>query len=133
MPARKRNKTYFAQLQTDTFLNDIQNKVKKLGEIIVRSGKTNVPGSLRSLKVVKSEKFVITPDGAIRMTGSTFMPNGELLICDHGAKLLYVLDPEFKVKEPFRLPGRLWDLAVIYDEEVILSYSSLKKNCRLSV
>ena len=127
-------KTTSLTFKPDTFLTDIHNKVKKLGEIIVvsqhtgrPSGKATFPGSLHSATVDKSEKFDITPDGAVRLTGSTCMPNGDLLVCDNNAQTLYVIDPEFKVKEAFKLPGKPWDVAVINDEEVILSYPSLKE------
>ena len=114
----------------DGALIAIQNQFKTLGDIIKDTkhmGRRSNPNSLVSLKAVKGKQFDITPSGAMRMTGALFMPDGNLLICDFGAKKLIILDHEFNVKSGLALSDRPWDAAILSESEIIVTLTVSKK------
>ena len=113
----------------DTTLVDIQNKVKTLGNIEATThyvGRQFCPESFLSVKV-KGEIFNITPAGAKRMTVLTFMPNGDLLICDFERKLLTVLNEKFDITTTLALPDGPWDAAVLNEAEIVVTSPDTKK------
>ena len=56
-----------------------------------------------------------------RITGSLFMPNGELTLCDCVNCSVKVLNTDFTQKEQIRLSSEPWDLCPIEDEEIVIS------------
>ena len=108
----------------DTKILDIQSNFKRLGDIFVNipsSGSKHFPLSLLPMKPFKMDKFDVTPPGAKRMTGSTFMPNGELIVCDFDAEMLRIFDHDFKEKHILTVSARPFDAAVVSEKEIIVT------------
>ena len=116
-------------------LYDIQSKVKKLGDIIVEDqyiGKEirhqGFPLSLSALTAVKGEVFDITPATTRRMTGSTFLTNGDLVVCDFSSQNIIILDNgDFKEKARLSVPGHPWGVDILNKNEIIVSLHNEQK------
>ena len=57
-----------------------------------------------------------------RITGSAFLPSGELILCDHINKKLKLLDENLQMKESIDLPGTPRDIAVVNQHQVIVTF-----------
>ena len=55
------------------------------------------------------------------ITGSVFIPNGELVLCDYNNKSAKVLSVDFTLKEQTKLVSRPWDIDIMADDEVVIS------------
>lgn len=115
--------------KVDTNIVEIPNKFEKIGDVMVkhRLKKKNIPSSLLPLKAVKEGQFDITPSGVGRMTGSAFIQNGDLAVCDYNARTVIILDPEFKEKNRLPVSGNVWGVAVLNENDIIVSLTTLKK------
>ena len=56
------------------------------------------------------------------ITGSAFLPSGELILCDWDNKKLKLLDENLQMKESIDLPGTPWDIAVVNQHQVIVTF-----------
>ena len=56
------------------------------------------------------------------ITGSTFLPSGQLILCDYTNKKLKLLDENLQMKESIDLPGTLRDIAVVNQHQVIVTF-----------
>ena len=56
------------------------------------------------------------------ITGSAFLPSGELILCDHINKKLKLLDENLQMKESIDVPGTPWDIAVVNQHQVIVTF-----------
>lgn len=61
------------------------------------------------------------------MTGSTFLPNGDLVVCAFNSRAVIVLDREFKEKSRLPMPHNVWGAAVFSETEIIVSLTEKKK------
>ena len=57
-----------------------------------------------------------------RITGSAFLPPGELILCDFNNQKLKLLDQNLKMKENIDLPGQPWDVAPVNQHKVIVTF-----------
>ena len=109
----------------------IPSNVKSIGDIVIKhhqhSDRSNFPKSLQKLKAEKKEKFDITPSGVKRMTGCTFLPNGDFVVCDFDSKCIIVLGPEFNKTSRLSVPSEVWDVAVLDETTIIVSLTHAKQ------
>ena len=56
------------------------------------------------------------------ITGSAFLPSGELILCDFNNQKLKLLDQNLKMKENIDLPGQPWDVAPVNQHKVIVTF-----------
>ena len=54
--------------------------------------------------------------------GSAFLPSGELILCDYTNKKLKLLDENLQMKESIDVPGTPWDIAVVNQHQVIVTF-----------
>ena len=57
-----------------------------------------------------------------RITGSAFLPSGELVLCDSSNKKLKLLDKSLQMKKSIDVPGRPWDVAPVDQHQVIVTF-----------
>ena len=126
----KEMQTLSIGFKADTTITDIQNNVKKLGDVILNSRlskDSSFPDNLLLLKPVKEDPFDVTPRDAGRMTGSAFLPNKNLAICDFDAQKLKLLDQAFKEKAELKLPASPWGVASCSATELIVTLTLSEK------
>ena len=56
------------------------------------------------------------------ITGSAFLPSGQLILCDYDNKKLKLLDENLQMKESIDLPEYPWDIAVVNQHQVIVTF-----------
>ena len=56
------------------------------------------------------------------ISGSAFLPSGELILCDWLNKKLKLLDENLQMKESIDVPGRPWDVAPVNQHQVIVTF-----------
>ena len=56
------------------------------------------------------------------ISGSAFLPSGELILCDHINKKLKLLDKNLQMKESIDLPEKPWDVAPVNQHQVIVTF-----------
>ena len=56
------------------------------------------------------------------ITGSAFLPSGELILCDCDNNKLKLLDENLQMKESIDVPGRPGDIAVVNQHQVIVTF-----------
>ena len=56
------------------------------------------------------------------ITGAAFLPSGELILCDHINKKLKLLDENLQMKESIDVPEYPWDIAVVNQHQVIVTF-----------
>ena len=66
------------------------------------------------------------------LTGSLFMPSGELVLCDK-TNAIKVLNIDLTLKEQIKIPTQPWDIAVMSHDEVVISLPNTKSLTFLKV
>ena len=56
------------------------------------------------------------------ITGSAFLPSGQLILCDCDNKKLKLLEENLQMKECIDVPGRPWDVAPVNQHQVIVTF-----------
>ena len=56
------------------------------------------------------------------ISGSTFLPSGELVLCDCNNNKLKLLDKSLQMKESIDVPGGPWDVAPVNQQQVIVTF-----------
>ena len=56
------------------------------------------------------------------ISGSAFLPSGQLILCDWYNKKLKLLDENLQMKESIDVPGRPWDVAPVNQHQVIVTF-----------
>ena len=56
------------------------------------------------------------------ITGSAFLPSGQLILCDWYNKKLKLLDENLQMKESIDVPGEPWDVAPVNQHQVIVTF-----------
>ena len=116
---------------------EIKNRFKKLGEIKVDKSPKTFYAKLNNLKKTNM-KVVDTKVYSVRMedddndfdceiTGSAFMADGSLIICDKHNQKIKLLDHEFTCRYDKTLAGSPWEVAVVNDNWVLATLPFLKK------
>ena len=58
----------------------------------------------------------------VDITGSAFLPSGQLILCDWYNNKLKLLDENLQMKESIDVPGQPWDVAPVNQHQVILTF-----------
>ena len=100
--------------------------VQSLG--VVRSSSTTAKETrpvIADMKIKSIEKVdVMFPadQNTPWITGSLFLPNGELILCDNSINSsVKVLDADFTQKEQLKLESRPWDLCLMETDEIVIT------------
>ena len=56
------------------------------------------------------------------ISGSAFLPSGQLILCDWNNNKLKLLDENLQMKESIDVPERPWDIAVVNQHQVIVTF-----------
>ena len=56
------------------------------------------------------------------ITGSAFLPSGQLILCDRNNNKLKLLDENLQMKESIDVPGTPWDVAPVNQHQVIVTF-----------
>ena len=56
------------------------------------------------------------------ITGAAFLPSGQLILCDYINNNLKLLDENLQMKESIDLPKAPWDIAVVNQHQVIVTF-----------
>ena len=56
------------------------------------------------------------------ITGSAFLPSGQLILCDWDNNKLKLLDKNLQMKESIDVPGQPWDVAPVNQHQVIVTF-----------
>ena len=56
------------------------------------------------------------------ITGSAFLPSGQLILCDWHNNKLKLLDENLQMKESIDVPGEPWDVAPVNQHQVIVTF-----------
>ena len=56
------------------------------------------------------------------ITGSAFLPSGQLILCDFVNNKLKLLDENLQMKESIDVPGQPWDVAPVNQHQVIVTF-----------
>ena len=56
------------------------------------------------------------------ITGSAFLPSGQLILCDLHNNKLKLLDENLQMKESIDVPEQPWDIAVVNQHQVIVTF-----------
>ena len=136
--------------QIDKILQDIDNDVQAPGisfEFDETLKMTNVQslGVVRSTSTIPKESRPVIADMKIEstekvdvmfpadqntpyITGSVFLPNGELILCDHSRNSsVKVLNADFTQKEQLKLESRPWDLCLMENDEIVITQPKTKQ------
>ena len=132
--------------KVDSILQDLGKEVKK-PDISFEFNETLRMADIQSLGVVRSttvkDARPVIADMKIKsvekvnvkfsadhsnpdISGSLFMPNGELILCDSSNSSVKVLNSDFTKKEQIKLSSNPWDLCLIETGEVVISQPSAK-------
>ena len=60
------------------------------------------------------------------ISGSTFLSSGELILCDRNNSKLKLLDKSLQMKESIDVPGDPWDVALVDQHQVIVTFPDEK-------
>ena len=60
--------------------------------------------------------------GDVGITGSAFLPSGQLILCDYDSAKLKLLDENLQMKESIDVPEAPWDIAVVNQHQVIVTF-----------
>ena len=113
----------------DETLTALIDKTTKLGNIRVNTKRStvSVPKDLASMSVIEDKDASFSPKDAKRITGSAFMPNGDLLICDRDSKTVSLFDQNFNVVSTCHLSEKPWNVAPVTDIAALVSLYNAKK------
>ena len=130
----------------DRILQEIEKEVKEPG-ISFDCDETLRMTDIKSLGIVKStavkDARPVVADMGIQsitkvdvkspsdkkgplISGSLFMPNGELILCDDRNASVKVLNADFTQKEQIKISSRPWDLALMSNEEIVVTQPDVK-------
>ena len=70
------------------------------------------------LRVTKKQDISVQSNG---VNGCVFMPNGRLVICDYINYTVKVLSTDFQFENELKCNSRVWDVAVLSTDEVIVT------------
>ena len=135
--------------QIDNILQDIDNEAKPPGisfEFDETLNMTNVQGLgvVRSTSTIPKESRPVIADMKIKsienvdvmfpadqtaphITGSLFLPNGELILCDYSNSSVKVLDADFTQKEQKKLSSQPFDLCIMETDEIVITQPNTKQ------
>ena len=114
--------------QIDAAVSDILNQVRSVGAVnVYNKNIAFIKTNIIAMDVIEDKLSSMTPSGTARITGSTFMPNGNLFICDRDAKTVKLFDHSFKEISKLDLSENPWDASAVNEKTAIVSFPYVKK------
>lgn len=113
----EKNEELLAILQESERLGQVKTR-----EVECRSGKENE--SFLGLQASYITSVDVKQSGGQNkpiISGFAFLYNDDLLIVDYASSFLTLMDPTFKVKDSIKCTSGPWDIAVVSDEEVVVT------------
>ena len=112
----------------DETLNALIDKTTKLGNLRVNMKRSTVlPKDLASMSLIEDKDASFSPKDAKRITGSAFMPNGDLLVCDTSSNFVSLFDQSFNVVSTWQSSESPWNVAPVTDTTALVSLYNAKK------
>ena len=113
----------------------LRSDVKSLGNVNTTRKSTSRP--VIADMTVKSTRKIDINDPSDRyipaITGSVFIPNGELILCDSTNTSVKQLSADFAHKAQIKLASDPWDIDIVADNEVVVSLPNNKSLIFLKV
>ena len=101
----------------------IRADTKSLGTV-TSTGKITPRPVIADMSVKSSRKVGVKDPSDSKdplISGSVFMPNGELVLCDQNNRSAKVLSIDFTLKDQTKLSSLPWDIDLMADDEVVIS------------
>ena len=111
----------------DKSIATLTDKTTKLGNILVKTSRNGIPESLISMTVVEDKAASFSPKDVQRITGSAFMPSGDLLICDRDSKTVSLFDRNFKDVSAWQPSEQPWNVAAVTGSTALVSLPYVMK------
>ena len=99
--------------------------VRSTSTIPKESGPVIADMKIKSIEKV-NVKFPADQDTPM-ITGSLFLPNGELVLCDYRNSSIKVLDADFTQKEQKKLSSQPFDLCIMETDEIVITQPNTKQ------
>ena len=147
-PSTESNLLFIHNLQLTKTIKHVENALKDMESeaikpnIDFKSDTTIIRADVKSLGTVKSTGKIthrpVIADMSVKsskevnvkgpsdsydplISGSVFMPNGELVLCDYNNKSAKVFSIDFTSKDQTKLASNPWDIDIMADDEVVIS------------
>jgi hypothetical protein len=101
--------------------------VKAIKTTTVTPGKQDL--IFENLKFKNFSYKYINPEGSqylCDITGSIFLPDGSLILCDHGNSTVLLYDKDFNMIDKCKVKVKVWDVALTNIDEIIVTLNCLK-------
>ena len=107
-------------------LNDMLGKITKLGLITqyaVKNGQCSTKNfaDLAFTRIRQINLKAPDDNGSPYISGCVFMPDGQVVLCDHDNQRLKLLSEFFTIQGNMNLPSKPWDISVVNDSEAIIT------------
>ncbi|XP_060553375.1 uncharacterized protein LOC132714498 [Ruditapes philippinarum] len=103
------------------------------GDVKAMKITTVIPGKqdliFENLKFKNFSYKYINPEGSqylCDITGSIFLPDGSLILCDHGNSTVLLYDKDFNMIDKCKVKVKVWDVALTNIDEIIVTLNCLK-------
>ena len=113
-------------------LSQMEQEIKCLGEIKTQNEVQEAVKKSSVLEAVcKGTETVCVKDDSDSsspfISGISFLNNGELIIADHNNRYLKKFDTTLTVKDSVKCSSNPWDIAVVDDQKVLVSFPGAKR------
>ena len=117
--------------QTNKTLTDLFQIDEALGKIESSDVSSSQQGhvDISDMKVKSKKEFDLTlPDDRKTpdITGCTFLPNGNILLCDYLNRKMKLLDSDMVVKKSLMLSNAPYNVAAVSDNEAIITFGHME-------
>lgn len=107
-------------------LAEMRERVFELGTLTDSIAKIVVPKErlFTDIKVVVSSQINVTlpeDDSTLHISGCAFLPDGQVVLCDHTNKKVKLFSSSFKIYDTLDLPTAPWDISVIEISKAIIT------------
>ena len=121
-------------------LQNMQKNVKELGQLTVDRVKhhvtpaTDKPFTELTVKSSSSVKINMPGDSTCsNISGCTFMPNGDVVLCDRNNRSIKLLSNTFTIKERLHLDSPPWDVSPVNGSSVMVTIYSKNQSQLIQV
>ena len=100
-----------------------------LGTLRYHTSRTPQQKGFDKMSITKGNKINVKLQSDAKVawiSGSTFLPSGELILCDWCNKKLKLLDINLQMKESIDVPEEPWDVAPVNQHQVIVTFPQKK-------
>ena len=111
----------------DNVFSALIDKTTKLGSIRISTVNGGIMKAFASMAIAEDKAASFSPKGAKRITGSAFMPNGDLLICDMDLNTLTLFDQKYNEVSTWQSTEWPWNVAPVTGTTALVSLPGAKK------